>query len=80
MTAPDIDDRDLPLQVLFDQWPATAAVFLTHRMLCFGCPIAPFHTVIEACLEYGLGEPAFRDELKGALTVPPNLGHSRNKP
>ncbi len=71
MTAPDIDDRDLPLQVLFDRWPATAAVFLSHRMLCFGCPITPFHTVVDACLEYGLSESAFRDELKLSLKARP---------
>ncbi len=71
MTVPDIDDRDLPLQVVFDRWPATAAVFLSRHMLCFGCPIAPFHTVVDACLEYGLSECSFRDELKRSLTVPP---------
>ncbi len=67
MTVPDIDNPDLPLQVLFDRWPAIAAVFLSHRMLCFGCPIAPFHTVVDACLEYGLDETRFRLELRAAL-------------
>lgn len=47
-------------------WPATAGGFLRHRMLCFGCPIAPFHTVIDAVAEYRLDEDAFRDELRAA--------------
>jgi hybrid cluster-associated redox disulfide protein len=68
MFARGIDNPDLPLQVLFERWPGTASVFLAHRMLCFGCPIAPFHTVIDACLEYGLEETGFRRELRAALT------------
>jgi hybrid cluster-associated redox disulfide protein len=67
MIVPDIDSPDMPLQALFDGWPATAAVFLAHRMLCFGCPIAPFHTVIDA---YQLDETAFRRELHAAVSAP----------
>jgi hybrid cluster-associated redox disulfide protein len=70
MIVPDIDHPDLPLQSLFDGWPETATVFLAHRMLCFGCPIAPFHTVIDACLEYRLDETGFRRELHAALFAP----------
>jgi hybrid cluster-associated redox disulfide protein len=62
-----IDDPGLPLQRLFGCWPATARVFLAHRMLCFGCPIAPFHTVVDACAEYRLDESAFRAELRAAM-------------
>jgi len=61
-----IDDPDLPLSQLFGLWPATASVFRTHRMACFGCPIAPFHTVIDACTEYQLDEERFRDALRVA--------------
>ncbi len=71
MTGPDFDDPDLPLQVLFDRWPVTATVFLSHRMLCFGCPIAPFHSVVDACLEYRLDAARFRDELRAALLARP---------
>lgn len=67
MFARDIDNPDMPLQVLFNHWPTAASVFLAHGMLCFGCPIAPFHTVIDACLEYGLDEFRFRRELLSAL-------------
>jgi hypothetical protein len=39
-----------------------AGAFLAHRTFCFGCPIAPFHTVVGACLGYGLDAEAFRDD------------------
>lgn len=64
MSSTDIDDRDLPLSRIFQRWPETARVFLRHRTGCFGCPIAPFHTVIDTCLEYDLDEAAFREELR----------------
>ncbi|SNX72076.1 hybrid cluster-associated redox disulfide protein [Cereibacter ovatus] len=64
--SPKLDDPDLPLARIFERWPATAEVFLSRRMLCLGCPIAPFHTVIDACDEYGLDEGAFRRALQAA--------------
>ena len=69
MFARDIDNPDMPLQVLFDGWPTAVPVFLAHHMLCFGCPIAPFHTVIDACLEYGLDATGFRRELRSAVSA-----------
>jgi hybrid cluster-associated redox disulfide protein len=74
MRRPDIDDPNLPLSRIFEQWPGTAGVFLDRRMLCFGCPIAPFHTVIDACAEYGLDEDVIRRELRQAAaeaSIPP---------
>ena len=71
MNNPLIDDPDLPLRQLFERWPGTAAVFFRHKMLCFGCPIAPFHTVIDACAEYRLDEAAFRAELRAAAADAP---------
>jgi len=67
MRGPRLDNPDMPLRQLFDLWPDTAGVFLGHRMVCFGCPIAPFHTVIDACAEYQLDEAAFRAELRAAV-------------
>ena len=52
MTHRRMDDPDLPLEDLMSRWPETIAVFLRHNMLCVGCLIGPFHTVIEACAEY----------------------------
>jgi hybrid cluster-associated redox disulfide protein len=36
-------------------------------MLCVGCLIAPFHTVTDACREYGLDETTFLEELQRAV-------------
>lgn len=69
MAAPDLDDVDLPLTQVFAIWPATAAVFQSHRMHCLGCPIAPFHTVADACCEYRLDVTAFRAELHRAVSA-----------
>lgn len=69
MRDPRMDDPDLSLRLLFVLWPEAAEVFLSHRMVCFGCPIAPFHTVIDACGAYRLDEVAFRAELLAALRV-----------
>ncbi|GGC17765.1 hypothetical protein GCM10011363_37960 [Marivita lacus] len=71
MCGPKMDDPNLPLRLLFDHWPDTAAVFLAHRMFCFGCPIAPFHTVVEACAEYSLDDVTFRAELRAAVALGP---------
>jgi hybrid cluster-associated redox disulfide protein len=67
MNEPNIDDPNLPLVQLFSRWPKTVSVFRSHRMLCFGCPIVPFHTVIDACEEYGLDQVVFRTELRAAV-------------
>ncbi|KAA9010081.1 DUF1858 domain-containing protein [Histidinibacterium aquaticum] len=73
MRRPDFDDPDLPLARMFDQWPDVATAFIERRMLCVGCPIAPFHTVIDACEEYELDEDGFREEIRraaGLVTLP----------
>ena len=36
------------------QWPDTVGVFVELKMGCPGCPMAPFETVSEAAVEYGL--------------------------
>lgn len=64
MRRPDFDDPDLPLSVLFAEWPQAVGAFLDRKMLCPGCPIAPFHAITDACLEYGLDEDAFRGEIR----------------
>lgn len=69
MSRISIDDPDLPLSVLFERWPKAAEPFLARRMLCFGCPIAPFHTVVDSCQEYSLDEEDFRERLREAAGV-----------
>lgn len=66
MRRPHLDDPDMPLDRLMSIWPETITVFLRHKMLCVGCMINPFHTVTDACQEYGLDEEVFRAELHRA--------------
>ncbi len=63
---PIVDDPEMTLVELMRRWPTTIGVFLRHGMLCIGCAIGPFHTVADACDEYGLDETRFRDELCAA--------------
>ncbi|MFB1024248.1 MAG: DUF1858 domain-containing protein [Octadecabacter sp.] len=62
-----IDDPDLPIGALMTQWPDTITVFMRHKMLCVGCLVNPFHTVIDACAEYGLDVDAFYAELAASI-------------
>ncbi len=66
-----IDDPDLPLADLMTLWPATVSVFMRHRMLCVGCLISPFHTVADACAEYGLDRETFLEDLRRAVQNAP---------
>lgn len=68
MRRPGLDDPDLPLRLVFQCWPEMVEVFRAQGMACFGCPIAPFHTVADACAEYGLDESAVRTALRAAVT------------
>ena len=55
-------------------WPGTIRVILQHRMLCVGCPIAPFHTISDACREHSVDEALFLDDIKreiGSREDPP---------
>ncbi len=68
MTRMRLENPDLPLDDLMASWPQTIPVFMRHKMLCVGCLVNPFHTVKDACAEYGLDETAFYAELRLAIT------------
>ncbi|MFO8128177.1 DUF1858 domain-containing protein [Yoonia sp.] len=61
-----LDDPDLPLSEMMTRWPQTVPVFLRHKMLCVGCLIGPFHTIVDACAAYHLDQDAFMAELMTA--------------
>ncbi|SFR50034.1 DUF1858 domain-containing protein [Litoreibacter janthinus] len=63
----DLDNPDLPLADLLTEWPQVIPVFLRRQMLCVGCLVSPFHTVIDACAEYNLDEDMFLAELREAI-------------
>lgn len=69
MSRAKLTDPDLPLEELMTLWPGTVAVFVRHKMLCVGCLVAPFHTVSDACREYGLNEEVFLLELLQAAQL-----------
>lgn len=64
-----LEDPDLPLEDLMTEWPQTIPAFLRHKMLCVGCMVNPFHTVMDACTEYGLDLDEFYAELAATVTV-----------
>jgi hybrid cluster-associated redox disulfide protein len=68
MTTQSLDDPDLPLQDIMERWPETIPVFIRHRMLCVGCLVGPFHTLTDACAEYGMDLDSFTRELTCAVT------------
>ena len=68
MGTPRLDDPDLPLADMMSTWPETIPVFLRHNMLCVGCLVGPFHTIVDACAEYHLDEDSFLSELIAAVS------------
>ncbi len=68
MGKPKLDDPDLPLADLISLWPETVPIFLKHGMLCVGCVIGPFHTIVDACAEYRLDQDSFLNELLVAVS------------
>ncbi len=67
MKYPDINDPDMSLDTIMSIWPETIPVFLRHKMLCVGCMVNSFHTIIDACIEYDLDEITFRAEISQAI-------------
>ena len=59
--------KDTPMPIAFADLvdevmrslPTTIRVFLHFRMGCFGCPIACFHTIDDACTAHGIDYDAF---------------------
>jgi hybrid cluster-associated redox disulfide protein len=58
---------DLSLDQIMSRWPPTIRLFLDRRMHCVGCPIAPFHTVIDAAEEHGLSYDVLLSELEARV-------------
>jgi hybrid cluster-associated redox disulfide protein len=62
--------RDLTVQTVLDAWPATREVFMTRRMACVGCEMAPFMTIGEAAAAYGISVDALESDLRAAAMKP----------
>lgn len=59
--------KDYLVLDIMERWPETLGVFIDNCMLCVGCPIAPFHTVHDACQEHGLDESTILAQLDAAI-------------
>lgn len=57
---------DLACDAVMRRWPATIRTFLDFGMSCVGCPIAGFHTLMDACEEHGVEPERLLDALEGA--------------
>ena len=44
--------EDLTVSEIMTRWPATMRLFIERRLLCVGCPIAPFHTLTDVAREH----------------------------
>ena len=51
---PDVSCADETVAALLAREPRAARVLLDHGMHCVGCAIAPFETVAEICVIYGV--------------------------
>lgn len=52
---------------VLERWPRTADVFHNHTMACVGCAVAPFYSICDAALVYGLVPEQFIDELLATI-------------
>jgi hybrid cluster-associated redox disulfide protein len=55
--------KNMSIDEIMRAWPGTIRVILRHRMLCVGCPIAPFHAISDVCREHGADEALFLDDI-----------------
>lgn len=55
---------DMSVSEIMARWPPTIRVFIDRHMHCVGCPIAPFHTILEAAEEHGLDVADLSSELE----------------
>jgi hybrid cluster-associated redox disulfide protein len=67
MSYPNFNNPDLPIADILRSWPETMSVFITRGMLCVGCMIGPFHTIDDACAEYGIAPETLLAELRAAV-------------
>ena len=47
-------NRDMTMEKIMERWPTTIDVLMDYRMLCIGCPVAGFHTIIDAAREHNV--------------------------
>ena len=68
---------DLTVAEIMSEWPPTIRVFLSRRMHCVGCPISPFHTLVDAAREHGLSLDDLIEAVSAAIDSAPTAGRNR---
>jgi hybrid cluster-associated redox disulfide protein len=58
---------EMTITDVLERWPRTADVFHDHAMACVGCAVAPFYSITDAALVYGLSPQQFAAELLAAI-------------
>lgn len=61
--------RNMLVDDVMRNWPATIRCFLAMRMKCVGCPFATFHTIADACLEHAVSESEFIQSLEATIAT-----------
>lgn len=59
--------EDLTVADVLARWPETVPVFMSRRMGCVGCCMAPFETLSEAAEAYGLCPRRLVRDLRSCL-------------
>lgn len=59
---------ELTVADLLDRWRQAAAVFVTRRMACVGCPLSSFETLDKVAAVYGLPLETLLVELEEAIS------------
>jgi hybrid cluster-associated redox disulfide protein len=76
---------ELTVSEIMRRWPATMRLFIDRRLLCVGCPIAPFHTLTDVAREHHVDEDALVEMVlavaqEGAATAVPASVPRRSAP
>ena len=61
---PDVISAHETVSALLARNPRAARILLSHGMHCVGCAIAPFETLAEVCLVYGVPLEPLLEELR----------------
>lgn len=54
----DTELEAMTVSQIMKRWPATMRLFIDRRLLCVGCPIAPFHYLADVASEHGVDQAA----------------------
>lgn len=58
---------EMTMDAMMREWHATIRVILDRGLLCVGCPIATFHTIVDAAREHDVDLTALARDLMTAI-------------